>query len=188
MKQRQRKHAFINHMRNPESDHAATRRILRELRELAAALDAAGTPLGPSLRDDAVLSNGNDAWTGRDEAWEQMPECGREWPNEGWDQSPMPPEDAGLAAGLYDHSERHDESGVRYVAEDPDVMGGAPCFAGTRVPIDNVLASLDKGMSLEEVRKHYPFVTSAHVAAARVYVATHTRQGLSAGKRSRRPR
>ena len=41
MKQHQRKHVYINRMRNPESDRAATRRILRELRETTAALEAA---------------------------------------------------------------------------------------------------------------------------------------------------
>lgn len=61
MRQRHRKHVYINRMRNPESDHAATRRILRELRELTAALDAAGTSHVPSLRDGALLSNDSDA-------------------------------------------------------------------------------------------------------------------------------
>lgn len=84
--------------------------------------------------------------------WEQLPAAGREWPNEGWDQSP------GIA---------------RYVCVDLDVMSGMPCFFGTRVPIENVLGSLDIGMSLDEVRKHYAFVTAEHVAAARAYAVTH---------------
>jgi uncharacterized protein (DUF433 family) len=63
------------------------------------------------------------------------------------------------------------------VTEAPDVMGGLPCFAGMRVAIDTVLASLDEGMSLAEVRDSYPFLTEAHVAAARVYAAVHPRRG-----------
>ncbi|WP_430300255.1 DUF433 domain-containing protein [Ramlibacter paludis] len=27
----------------------------------------------------------------------------------------------------------------RLIAEDPDILGGVPCFAGTRVPIEHVL-------------------------------------------------
>ncbi len=78
------------------------------------------------------------------------------------------------------------------VAEDPDVMGGMPCFAGTRVPIEIVLGSLDEGMSQDEVRESYSFLTDAHVASARVYAAVHPRRGRprrmgesSSGKRLR---
>ncbi|MBS0341064.1 MAG: DUF433 domain-containing protein [Proteobacteria bacterium] len=63
------------------------------------------------------------------------------------------------------------------VTEDPEVMGGMPCFAGTRVPIDMVLSSLDEGMSLAEVCDSYPFLTEAYVASARVYAAVHPRRG-----------
>ena len=63
------------------------------------------------------------------------------------------------------------------ITQDPDVMGGMPCFAGTRVPVEIVLASLDEGMSQEEVRASYPFLTDAHVCAARVYAAVHPRRG-----------
>lgn len=52
---------------------------------------------------------------------------------------------------------------------DPGVMGGVPVFAGTRVPIDIVLASLDKGISLERVAAAYPCVTPESVQAARAY-------------------
>lgn len=78
------------------------------------------------------------------------------------------------------------------VTEDPEVMGGMPCFAGTRVPIEIVLGSLDEGMSQDEVRESYPFLTEAHVASARVYAAVHPRRGRprrigesSSGKRLR---
>ncbi len=66
-------------------------------------------------------------------------------------------------------------AGAALVSEDPEVMGGLPCFAGTRVPIDTVLASLDEGLALEEVCKSYPFITEGHVSAARAYAACHPR-------------
>jgi uncharacterized protein (DUF433 family) len=56
------------------------------------------------------------------------------------------------------------------IAEDPDILGGVPCFAGTRVPIEHVLASLDKGVSLEWLRRSWPFLTEVHVEAARAYL------------------
>jgi len=59
------------------------------------------------------------------------------------------------------------------ISSDPDVMGGMPCFAGTRVPIAFVLASLDEGESFARLKAAYPFLTQDHVAAAREFAATH---------------
>ncbi len=58
-----------------------------------------------------------------------------------------------------------------------DVMGGLPVFAGTRVPIDMVTTSLDKGISMERVVDSYPFVTPKLVEAAKVYQLVHPRRG-----------
>jgi uncharacterized protein (DUF433 family) len=69
------------------------------------------------------------------------------------------------------------DNAEKLVTEDPEVLGGVPCFAGTRVPIDNVLASLDKGMTKERVVNSYPFLTDAHIDAARVYSSVHPRRG-----------
>jgi hypothetical protein len=33
---------------------------------------------------------------------------------------------------------------------DPEIMGGAPCFAGTRVPIQNLIDYLEGGDSIED--------------------------------------
>lgn len=48
-------------------------------------------------------------------------------------------------------------------------MDGAPVFAGTRVPIANILASLDAGIDMSRIRDSYPFLTKALVQAARAY-------------------
>ncbi len=69
------------------------------------------------------------------------------------------------------------DNAAQLVTEDSDVMGGQACFAGTRVPIDNVLASLDKGIAKERLVASYPFLTDAHIDAARVYRQVHPRRG-----------
>lgn len=69
------------------------------------------------------------------------------------------------------------DSADKLVVEDAEVLGGVPCFAGTRVPIENVLASLDKVTDKERVLKSYPFLTEAHIEAARVYSRVHPRRG-----------
>lgn len=73
------------------------------------------------------------------------------------------------------------------VTTDLEVMGGAPCFAGTRVPIDYVLSSLDEGESLERLQASYAFLTEAHVHAARVYLLVRPRRGRPRKLSDRRP-
>ena len=59
------------------------------------------------------------------------------------------------------------------VMSDPEIMNGSPVFAGTRVPVDNVLASLAVGIDMSRIRDSYPFLTDAHLQAARAYVEAH---------------
>lgn len=70
------------------------------------------------------------------------------------------------------------------VTVDPDVMGGVPVFAGSRLPITTVLASLDKGVSIAVLADSWPFLTEAHVTAAREYqrLHPHTERGGSIGE------
>jgi uncharacterized protein (DUF433 family) len=63
------------------------------------------------------------------------------------------------------------------ITTDAQVMGGAPIFAGTRVPIDTVLPSLDVGVDLPRLQASFPFLTQAHVGAVRVYAEVHLRRG-----------
>ncbi|HEX7638657.1 MAG TPA: DUF433 domain-containing protein [Burkholderiaceae bacterium] len=75
----------------------------------------------------------------------------------------------------------------KLVAEDAEVLGGIPCFAGTRVPIDHVLGSLDKGLAFERLVASWPFLTEAHVDAARVYAQVHPRRGRPRGAAGGKP-
>lgn len=45
----------------------------------------------------------------------------------------------------------------------PDVMGGTPVFAGTRVPIENLLDYLEGGESIEDFLEGFPSVTREQV-------------------------
>jgi uncharacterized protein (DUF433 family)/transcriptional regulator with XRE-family HTH domain len=63
------------------------------------------------------------------------------------------------------------------VTASPKVMGGMPVFAGSRVPIETVLSSLEAGVDLEELKLSYPFLTPAHLDAARAYEQEHPRPG-----------
>lgn len=75
------------------------------------------------------------------------------------------------------HRAREVDQAHALVTEDPDVMAGMPVFAGTRVPIGLVLASLAAGVELPRLKDSYPFLTEAHVQSAQVYEAVHPRRG-----------
>jgi uncharacterized protein (DUF433 family) len=48
---------------------------------------------------------------------------------------------------------------------DPEIMSGAPCFAGTRVPIQNLIDYLEGGDSIEEFLDGFPTVSREQVIA-----------------------
>jgi len=45
------------------------------------------------------------------------------------------------------------------VSIDPEIMSGAPVFAGTRVPIKNLFDFLENGEPLDEFLDNFPSVT-----------------------------
>jgi uncharacterized protein (DUF433 family)/transcriptional regulator with XRE-family HTH domain len=70
-----------------------------------------------------------------------------------------------------------DDEWDQLVIVNPKVMGGMPVFAGSRVPIEIVLSSLEAGVDFEELKLSYPFLTPAHLGAARAYEQEHPRTG-----------
>ena len=46
---------------------------------------------------------------------------------------------------------------------DPEVMSGAPCFVGTRVPIQNLMDYLEGGDSIDEFLEDFPTVSRQQV-------------------------
>ncbi len=60
----------------------------------------------------------------------------------------------------------------RYIAVDPDICHGKPCFKGTRIMVSTVLELLETGESYTEIHKAYPSLTPAHIRAA-LHVAHH---------------
>jgi uncharacterized protein (DUF433 family) len=49
---------------------------------------------------------------------------------------------------------------------DPEVLGGTPVFAGTRVPLKNLVDYLAAGDPLERFLDHFPSVTREQAVAA----------------------
>jgi uncharacterized protein (DUF433 family) len=60
---------------------------------------------------------------------------------------------------------------------DPEILGGEPVFAGTRVPIDIVLASLKKGIELKRLKASYPHISEEAIESAQLFGLIHPRRG-----------
>jgi uncharacterized protein (DUF433 family) len=53
----------------------------------------------------------------------------------------------------------------KIISASPDVMGGTPVFAGTRVPIQTLLDYLEGGESIDDFLKGFPTVKREQVVA-----------------------
>ena len=51
------------------------------------------------------------------------------------------------------------------VCRDPNVMGGAPVFCGTRVPVQTLLDYLEGGETINDFLEGHPSVTREQVVA-----------------------
>lgn len=51
------------------------------------------------------------------------------------------------------------------ITSSPDVMGGTPVFAGTRVPVQTLLDYLKAGESIDDFLEGFPTVTKEQVIA-----------------------
>lgn len=51
------------------------------------------------------------------------------------------------------------------VSSDPEVMSGALCFAGTRVPVKNLFDYIEGSSSLEEFLEDFPSVSRERAVA-----------------------
>jgi len=47
---------------------------------------------------------------------------------------------------------------MKYISSTPDIMGGAPVIAGTRIPIEVILYYLKDGYTLDELQQMYHWV------------------------------
>jgi uncharacterized protein (DUF433 family) len=65
------------------------------------------------------------------------------------------------------------------VHSDPEILGGTPVFAGTRVPIQSLFDYLEGGETLDEFLRQFPSVRRDQAIAA----LDHARDTLLAGAR-----
>lgn len=66
---------------------------------------------------------------------------------------------------------------ARYVVKDPEIMGGVPVIAGTRIPVYTILGRADEGESMVEIARDFDHVPREALEAALAYARTHPRRG-----------
>lgn len=52
------------------------------------------------------------------------------------------------------------------IQSDPEIQGGTPVFAGTRVPVKNLFDYLEAGDSIDDFLRSFPSVTREQAVAA----------------------
>jgi uncharacterized protein (DUF433 family) len=59
------------------------------------------------------------------------------------------------------------------VTSKPDVLGGKPCIAGSRISVQIVLEWLAGGGNIQQIVTNYPFLTEEDVRQAILFAAQH---------------
>ena len=62
------------------------------------------------------------------------------------------------------------------ITVDPDLMGGAPCIRGLRIPVATVVAMVADGMSTAEITAELPDLEPEDVAEALRFAAEAVRE------------
>ncbi|MBK7927238.1 MAG: DUF433 domain-containing protein [Bryobacterales bacterium] len=52
------------------------------------------------------------------------------------------------------------------IVVDPEILGGTPCFRGTRVPFKNLIDYLEGGHTLDDFLRQFPTVTREQAVQA----------------------
>lgn len=55
------------------------------------------------------------------------------------------------------------------IISDPNILGGKPVISGTRISVELILDRVASGMSIKEVLKDYPHLSTQNIQAAISY-------------------
>ena len=65
-----------------------------------------------------------------------------------------------------------------HIVTDANIMHGAVCLRGTRIPVSVVLDNLAAGQSRERILEQYPSLKPEHIGAAIAYAADLVRERI----------
>ena len=61
---------------------------------------------------------------------------------------------------------------MAHITAHPDILGGKPIIAGTRISVEHILGLLANGVTQKEILKEYPSLTEASIKAALEFAQT----------------
>lgn len=67
---------------------------------------------------------------------------------------------------------------AQVIVSDPEILGGTPCFKGTRVPLATFLDYIKSGYSLERFLKGFSSVQREQAVAVLEWVTDETRRAV----------
>ncbi len=65
------------------------------------------------------------------------------------------------------------------IVSDPDLLGGEPCFRGTRVPVATLFDNLADGVGFEEILAEWPSLNRADVVAVLALAGQYVRRAAA---------
>jgi uncharacterized protein (DUF433 family) len=71
------------------------------------------------------------------------------------------------------------------IERDPDRMGGAPVFRGTRIPVRHIGLMANAGVPMEEILEDYPELDKEDIEFARLFVEANPLMGRPSKRRER---
>ena len=74
-----------------------------------------------------------------------------------------------------------------YIVRDPAVSGGELVIRGTRVTVRSVLARLEEGMSVGDIRRRFPILSEDAVRAVVAFAAASAEEDLPIRRSGRIP-
>ena len=69
------------------------------------------------------------------------------------------------------------EKARKMIVCDKDILGGAPCFKGTRIAVHDIAEMLANGDQVAAILAAYPTLTEMQVTAAAIYAEAYPRRG-----------
>lgn len=63
----------------------------------------------------------------------------------------------------------------QYISADPEVLGGRPCIAGTRISVELILEQLSFGATIDYLLEQYPQLTPEQIFAALRFASVYIR-------------
>lgn len=69
------------------------------------------------------------------------------------------------------------EKAKKMIVSDKDILGGAPCFKGTRIAVHDIAEMLANGDQVAAILAAYPTLTEGQVTAAAIYANAYPRRG-----------